>query len=221
MSEKRIMCFGDSLTWGWIPVVDGTPTTRYPPTKRWTGILQKELGRGYAVIEEGLNGRTTSLDDPTDPRLNGCAYLPSALASHLPLDLTIIMLGTNDTKVYFRGSASKTTDGMSMLIDQVLSSTGGVGTIYPAPETLIIAPPPLTPKPHSYFRTHFGTTYEQTLQLGCLYETLAKLKKVHFLDAQHIISTDGVDGVHLTERNNLMLGKSIASKVRSILHNNS
>jgi len=81
MTEKRIMCFGDSLTWGWVPVIEGVPTTRYSADVRWTGVMQKELGRDYVVIEEGLSARTTSLDDPTDPRLDGSAYLPAALAS--------------------------------------------------------------------------------------------------------------------------------------------
>ena len=149
MTEKRIMCFGDSLTWGWVPVIEGVPTTRYSADVRWTGVMQKELGRDYVVIEEGLSARTTSLDDPTDPRLDGSAYLPAALASHFPLDLVIIMLGTNDTKAYFHRTPFEVTAGMSKLVGQVLTSAGGVGTIYPAPKVLIVAPPPLTPMPHA------------------------------------------------------------------------
>ena len=53
---KEILCFGDSLTWGWNPFDRG----RYPFEKRWTGVLQKELGKDYRIIEEGLNGRTTN-----------------------------------------------------------------------------------------------------------------------------------------------------------------
>jgi lysophospholipase L1-like esterase len=100
--QKSILCYGDSLTWGWIPVTEGAPTLRYPYRDRWTGAMAAHLGEEYHVVEEGLSARTTSLDDPNDPRLNGSAYLPSALASHLPLDLVIVMLGTNDTKSYFR-----------------------------------------------------------------------------------------------------------------------
>ena len=137
MADKRIMCFGDSLTWGWIPVAEGVPTTRYPADVRWTGVLQSELGSGFLVIEEGLSARTTMLSDPTDPRLDGSAYLPSALASHLPLDLVILMLGTNDTKAYFHRTPFEIAAGMSKLVGQVLSSAGGVGTTYPAPEVLI------------------------------------------------------------------------------------
>lgn len=66
-NEKSILCFGDSLTWGWIPVVEGAPTMRYPYEQRWTGAMAAELGEGYRIIEEGLSARTTSADDPNDP----------------------------------------------------------------------------------------------------------------------------------------------------------
>ncbi|MDC0882704.1 hypothetical protein OAP65_01320, partial [Litorivicinus sp.] len=65
MLKRRILCFGDSLTWGWLPAIDDALATRYSADLRWTGLLQKELSESYIVIEEGLNGRTTSLDDPT------------------------------------------------------------------------------------------------------------------------------------------------------------
>src|ERR1700750_1283342 len=97
MPRKRVLCFGDSLTWGWIPVAEGMPTQRYPRDVRWTGVLADRLGEGYEVIEEGLSARTTNVDDPTDPRLNAGAYLPGSLASHLPLDLVILLLGTTHT----------------------------------------------------------------------------------------------------------------------------
>lgn len=216
MTKKRIMCFGDSLTWGWVPVIEGVPTTRFAPDVRWTGVLAQELGDGYEIIEEGLSARTTNLDDPTDPRLDGSAYLPSALASHLPLDLVIIMLGTNDTKAYFHRSTFEISAGMSKLIGQVLTCGGGVGTVYPAPEVLVMAPPPLTPMPHPYFQSLFGGAHEKTGQLGKMYGDLADFMKVHFLDAGNHITTDGVDGIHFTEENNLVLGKAVAAKVGDI-----
>ncbi|MEL6388240.1 MAG: SGNH/GDSL hydrolase family protein [Pseudomonadota bacterium] len=220
MSEKRIMCFGDSLTWGWVPVIEGVPTTRYPADVRWTGVLQKELGSGHLVIEEGLSARTTMLNDPTDPRLDGSAYLPSALASHLPLDLVILMLGTNDTKAYFHRTPFEIAAGMSKLVGQVLTSAGGVGTTYPAPQVLIIAPPPLTPMPHAYFQSLFGGAHEKSAQFGKLYGDLADFMKVHFLNAGDHISTDGVDGIHFTPENNFMLGKAVTETVQSILSAN-
>ena len=75
MTTRNILCFGDSLTWGWVPKDPPFPSERFSPDLRWTGVLANLLGDGYRVIEEGLNARTTSADDPTDPRVNGADYL--------------------------------------------------------------------------------------------------------------------------------------------------
>lgn len=218
MSEsKSILCFGDSLTWGWIPVEEGSPTLRYPFHQRWTGAMAAELGQGYQIIEEGLSARTTSADDPNDPRLNGSQYLPAALASHLPLDLVIILLGTNDTKPFFNRTPYDIAYGMSKLVGQVLTSAGGVGTPYPAPKCLVVAPPPLTPMPHPYFEGMFGGAHAKSNELGKQYAALSDFLKVDFFDAGSVITTDGCDGIHFTVQNNLDLGRALAAKVRTIL----
>lgn len=217
MSERKsILCFGDSLTWGWIPVEQGAPTLRYPFEQRWTGVMAAHLGDGYHIVEEGLSARTTTADDPNDPRLNGSQYLPSAIASHLPLDLVIIMLGTNDTKPFFNRAPYDIAYGMAKLVGQVLTGGGGVGTSYPAPKCLVVAPPPLTPMPHLYFQGMFGGGHEKTAQLGQQYRAMADFMKVDFLDAGDVVTTDGCDGIHFTAQNNLDLGKAIAGKVEQI-----
>ena len=105
------------------------------------------------VLEEGLSARTTNIDDPTDPRLNGWKILSVVSCSHLPLDLVILMLGTNDTKAYFHRTPLDIALGMSVLVTQVLTSAGGVGTSYPPPQVLVVSPPPLPPMPHPWFRS--------------------------------------------------------------------
>ncbi|KMO70041.1 MULTISPECIES: SGNH/GDSL hydrolase family protein [Mycobacteriales] len=217
MPDKRILCFGDSLTWGWVPVADGMPTERFPRDRRWTGVLADQLGDRHVVIEEGLSARTTNIDDPTDPRLNGAAYLPSCLASHLPLDLVILMLGTNDTKANFHRTPLDIALGMSVLVTQVLTSAGGVGTAYPAPQVLVMAPPALAPTPHPWFQLIFGGSQEKTAQLAQVYSAMASFVKVPFFDAGSVISTDGVDGVHFTEQNNHDLGVALSEQVRGLL----
>jgi len=214
---KRILCFGDSLTWGWVPVTDGMPTERYPREQRWTGVLAEKLGRGHVVLEEGLSARTTNIDDPTDPRLNGSKYLPSSLASHLPLDLVILMLGTNDTKAYFHRTPLDIALGMSVLVTQVLTSAGGVGTSYPPPQVLVVSPPPLPPMPHPWFRLIFEGAQEKSAKLADVYDAMASFVKVPFFDAGSVISTGGVDGLHFTEQNNRDLGLALSGQVARLL----
>jgi lysophospholipase L1-like esterase len=214
--KKRILCFGDSLTWGWMPVSGVVPTTRYPFEQRWTGVAAAQLGENFELIEEGLSGRTTDIDDPTDPRLNGSTYLPSALASHLPLDLVILQLGTNDTKTYFHRSAYDIAVGMSKLLVQVATCAGGVGTAYPAPKALVIAPPPLGEMTDPWLQVTFDGAQAKSREIASHYEALCGFFKVDFLNAGEFLTTDGGDGIHLTRENNKALGTAIADGVRTI-----
>lgn len=215
---KRILCFGDSLTWGWTPVaVDGEPTVRYPFEQRWTGKMLASLGGGYEVIEEALSGRTTNIDDPLDPRLNGAAYLPAALASHLPLDLVIVLLGSNDTKTYFDRSPFDIATGAALLLKQIGKSAGGVGTAYPAPKALLIAPPIMGRCPEPWSAAQYADGPEKTAAIAPLFRAAAAHNRAGFLNAGDVISTGGVDGLHLTAENNAALGLAIAAKVKEIL----
>ena len=104
---KTILCYGASNTWGYKPDPSAVLPIRYSYKQRWTGILQSKLGDEFLVIEEGLNSRTTVIDDPLNDDRNGKAYLKPCLESHAPLDFVALMLGTNDLKVRFGLSASE------------------------------------------------------------------------------------------------------------------
>ncbi|SEM04950.1 Lysophospholipase L1 [Variovorax sp. YR750] len=213
---KRIMCFGDSLTWGWKPTLAGVPVERYRKEERWTGVLAGKLGDGFEIIEEGLSGRTTNVDDPLDPRLNGAMYLPSALASHLPLDLVVLMLGTNDTKAYFNRTPFEIAAGISKLVGQIAFSMGGVGTAYPAPKVLLVAPPPLAAEmPSPWFDELFNGGRTKTLQMAQLYRKFADFAQIPFFDAGAVINTEGVDGIHFSVENNAVLGTALATAITS------
>jgi len=129
----------------------------------------------------------------------------------------ILLLGTNDTKAYFGRSSFDIGLGISVLVNQVLASASGVGTTYPAPRVLVVAPPPLTPIPDPWFELVFGGGLEKSAQLAQVYRSLAAFFGVGFFDAGSVIRTDGVDGVHLTEQNNLDLGVALTTEVQRIL----
>jgi lysophospholipase L1-like esterase len=215
MHTKRIMCFGDSLTWGWKPTSGGLFAERYARSERWTGVMASELGNSFEVIEEGLNGRTTDIEDPASPQLSGAAYLPSAIASHLPLDLVILMLGTNDTKAHFARSPLAITMGISVLLRQIAES-GGRGTVYRAPAMMLVAPPPLGQISIPFFAELFCGAREKTVELAAQYAAFADILKVPFFDAQLATETSGIDGIHLSKDNNLALGADLARQLRSL-----
>ncbi len=120
---KTILCYGDSLTWGYDPR-DGT---RYPFDQRWPGALEQELGSGFRVIEEALSGRTTVADSPLLPNRSGLKMLEPLLESHAPIDLCILMLGTNDAASGYRLSASDVACGCLALIWAIEKSQAGPG----------------------------------------------------------------------------------------------
>ena len=130
----NILCFGDSNTWGYKPDKSG----RYDENIRWTGLLQKKLGSGYHIIEEGLCGRTTVFQDELREGRRGLDLIGVTVEMHNPIDLMIIMLGTNDTKERFNASPACIGIGMerlAMKAETVAAWRGG------KPKLLIVAPP--------------------------------------------------------------------------------
>lgn len=207
---KTIVCFGDSNTWGWNPVTQ----QRFPRNIRWTGVLQGQLGENYDVIEEGLCGRMTIWDDRRDRYRNGKNYLIPCLESHKPLDLAIILLGTNDLKKRFV-SASAIASAAGKLVNIVQTSNTGINNY--APQVLLMAPPPVG-KLQSSGRM-FNNAEAKSKQFGKLYRDVALKYKCHFFDTAEVIVSSSVDGVHLDASEHLKLGKAVASIVQKILMN--
>jgi lysophospholipase L1-like esterase len=225
-AERRVMVFGDSIAWGWMPQADGFPTTRFPPEVRWPGVLQTELGDGYEVVGESLNGRTTDLNPALESvgmpgaGYNGAAYLPATIASQMPLDLVIVALGTNDLRQENRRSPLEVGLGAMHLVAIVQDSAGSTGAEYPAPAVLLIAPPAM---PADVVQGPFGQVFgpdasAKSQALGEVYERLAAAASVPVLDAADIVRVDGVDRVHLTAASHAALGRAVAVEVARSCH---
>ncbi|MGD1016378.1 MAG: SGNH/GDSL hydrolase family protein [Roseiarcus sp.] len=204
-----IVAFGDSNTWGWDP----KGATRYQPDVRWTGVMQRELGSGYRVIEEGLNGRTTVFDDPIEPDRRGADYLPPCLRSHAPLDLLIIALGCNDMKTRFSASPSDIAGGAERLI--LMARAEPVGPDGAPPAILLVAPPPIGKL--TDFAEMFEGAREKSLVLAQRYRAVAERQRVGFLDAGEFVACSELDGVHFAPEGHAILGRATAEAVRMAL----
>jgi lysophospholipase L1-like esterase len=205
---KTIVCFGDSNTWG----ADPLHGTRFNKLQRWPGILSNILGDQYWVIEEGLCGRTTIYDDPAEDYKCGKDYLIPCLQSHTPVDLVVIMLGTNDLKKRFSCSACDIAKGAGLLVDLVQQTSYPGG--YQAPQVLIIAPPPILEV--GPFKEMFAGGAEKSLQFGACYQDIAAASGCHFLDAGKIIRSSPVDGIHFDASEHAKLGTAVVEKVMEI-----
>lgn len=213
-----ILCFGDSNTWGHIPGSFNPQTGlngRFDRSKRWPGILQKTLGENTHVIEEAINGRTTNLDEvtPGRPHKNGLSLLHSCLESHYPLDIVVFMLGTNDTKTQFGRSAKDIAEGMRSLIRTVkISNKGREGN---SPKVVLIAPQPII-NCSNLFPSLDPESIKKSEQISEQYQKLAKEECCEFLDAEIIISSSPLDGVHLGETESVLLGQALAKIIQKI-----
>ncbi len=208
-NEKTILCYGDSNTWGYNPATQG----RYPRNERWPGVLQQELGESYLVIAEGLNGRTTVWDDPIEEYRNGKEYLIPCLRSHMPVDLVVIMLGTNDLKARFSVPACDVAAGAGVLVDIVAKSDTGPQD--GAPEVLLVAPPPFAGL--GEFAEMFEGGKEKSTQLSRHFRLVAGERGCALLDAGEVITSSELDGIHLDQAEQRKLGLAIAGRVREML----
>lgn len=206
---KTILCFGDSNTWGDV----ATKPERYDENTRWGSRLRKLLGEDYWVVEEGQNGRTTVWDDPIENRMAGLTYLWPCLESHHPIDLVIIMLGTNDTKPYFGVNADNIAAGAGRLVDMVQRSSFGPGKT--APKVLLISP--IRVLLSDYYPHLFREEQvEKSKGFPRAFKTVADQYGCYFLDAAQYAQPDPADGIHLDAAGHASLAQAVYEKVKEI-----
>ena len=205
---KTVLCFGDSNTWGYSPL-DGS---RHPHDVRWTGVLQRLLGSDYLVIEEGLNGRTNVTNEEERPIRSGLDVLPVLLESHRPLDLVVIMLGTNDLKHDFNLSAEEIADGAR----QVCRSVIDCEYLVDPPQILLISPTHIELMTEEEQDIFIGAI-EKSRELARHYQVVAEDLGIHFLDASKIVVKTDLDGVHWAADQHKAFGGKLANLIRQSL----
>jgi len=206
---KSVLCYGDSNTFG-AATVD-RPDGRYAPDERWPGVLRAALGSGWLVIEEGLGGRTTVSDDPVEGLdKNGSTYLLPCLRSHRPLDVVVIMLGTNDLKARFNKTAWEIAAGVGALVEIV--KTAAIGRNEGVPQILVVAPPVILERLPNH-ADMFAGAFPKSKEMAAQFARMAKDKDVHFFDAGGVIKSSAIDGFHFDPDAHAALGKAIAAEV--------
>ena len=213
---KTILAYGDSLTYGANPQPGGP---RHAYENRWPSVLEQRLGGAARVIAEGLGGRTTASDDwYAAADRNGARILPTLLESHSPLDLVIIMLGTNDLKPAICGSALEASFGMRRLVQIIRGHCAGKGET--APEIILVAPPLLCASDNADMIGHFGGVEHglaQSRQFAEHYARRAQEWKTGFFDAATVAQADPLDGVHLDAANTRAIGEGLVPVVKQVL----
>lgn len=212
---KRILCYGDSNTWGFTPATG----KRYAPDVRWPGVMQSTLGADYAVWEDGISGRTTVWEDPFAPCRNGLEGIGYGLLRAKPLDLVVLMLGTNDL---YHTNAFGYYRGLSRVVRKILDAPTQFLDSSPVfvqePQILLVSPITL----HANIAAlrpelELGQKYAESTQFAAYTERVAKEYGLPWLDAARVACASGVDGIHMEPDSHAALGKAIGEMVLEIL----
>lgn len=210
--KKRVVCYGDSNTWGWTPMT----FERYDETIRWPARLRELLGPGYEIEEEGLPGRTTVIDDPICPHCNGWTYMPSCLLTNAPIDLLVFMLGTNDFQMHFTGTAQGTARSIRFMLENVqkmpITRAGAELRI------LLLCPASLSEHRFGYQPSDLVSQKDidnsralreylpmMADQLGCAY-----------LDLNEYVKVSEKDGIHFEPEAHIRISEVVAAKIKEM-----
>ncbi|MGM3277002.1 SGNH/GDSL hydrolase family protein [Ralstonia sp. 24A2] len=207
---QHILLYSDSLSWGIVP---GT-RQRLPFAERWAGVMEVALlAQGYAVrvIEDCLNGRTTTLDDPVRPGRSGLQALAQRIEMHSPLTLVILMLGTNDFQAIFQQCAHDAAQGIAQLVAAIRQAPIEPGM--PVPPVLIVVPP-LIRIPAGAMAAKFAGAADKAAGLTQAYQDVAEGLGCALFDANTVTGASRVDGIHLDADQHLALGKAMAQTVQ-------
>lgn len=210
--KKQVICFGDSNTHGYDSSRGGE---RFDETIRWTALLQNLLGEEYQIVEEGLSGRTTCFEDPLDEGMSALPYIRPCLMSHKPVDLLVIMLGTNDTKERFGASAHCIAVALMRLVRKAMD----VKECWHdgKPNVLIVVPKNIGRK---YVETECflgmgRECAEKSEQLAAEYKKAAEILGCHFMDANEVVigGMNEIDYMHLSVDGHRQLAEAMAKKI--------
>lgn len=212
---KKIVCFGDSNTYGYnAKIID-----RFTENERWTCLLAKHLGEEYHVAEEGLEGRTACFEDPLFEGLCGLKYLYPCLMTHKPVDLLVVMLGTNDVKQRFSSTPENVAKGMERLLQKAMDSRQAFRNN--KPNILLITPPAIE---EGYKKTDIygemgAFCVEKSRALAPLYEQVARNLGCHYVDAGQIagVEMNPYDFMHLSLEAHSAFAEFLAKKIPELL----
>ena len=208
MEKIRILCYGDSNTWGYIP---GSNHLRFGNNERWTRILAKKLGKKFEIIEEGLNSRTIVSEDERNGKegKNGSYYLIPCLDTNDPIDLVIVMLGTNELKNTYGYSIEQIGDMFDIfIIKTIINRKSQFLNKYP--KVLIIAPPIANDDGSGKYKN----AYEKSLRFNEIYKKIALKNNCYFIDNEGLET--GIDKIHLSKESHALLAKKVKNEIDNI-----
>ncbi len=204
---KKILCYGDSNTYGFIPQTCG----RYDKNSRWSGILSELLDEDFEIIEEGMNNRTGFFKNPEGLKQSGGEYLSIYLQNRKDIDICMLALGTNDAQFFYRLNEQNCKKGIENLINSVKKAN---------PNTKIIIIPPVKITQNilnSMFSMMFNQKSIETIQqVFNVFEQTAKENNCLYFDFNEFVEPSTTDGLHYSRESHKIIAENIAQFIRSL-----
>ncbi len=212
MIYKRILVFGDSNSWGYIP----GNGERYSEDARWPSIMGKLLGDRYVVIEDCVSGRTTAFDDPLREYRNGSKQIIHSLMAHYPLDLIMIILGTNDLKRVFNANPEISAKGLAYLTEK---TEGWLSVKKTKPKLLICSPIEIGENISNSVngRIFSDNALMYSRELKNHYFKFAQKMGYGFFNCSIFAKASETDAIHMDEKQHKNLAMAALKKVLEIL----
>lgn len=198
---KKILCYGDSNTYGFIPQTGG----RYDKTVRWSGVLSTILKDKFEILEEGMNNRTGFFNNSEGVKQSGNAYLPIFLQDHRDIDICILALGTNDSQIFYDLNEISAKAGIKSLVASIRSANQNT--------KVIIVPPVKITKNilNSNFSVMFDeSSIEKILNVFDVFEIVAREEGCLYFDFNKFVEPSEVDGLHYNPKEHIIIAENLA-----------
>jgi lysophospholipase L1-like esterase len=225
-AETRVLVYGDSNSWGWIPVESAFPTRRYDDAVRWPGVLEAQLTAALGpttVVVDALSGRTVATGYPEvtfglpGAEFAGLPGLRAAIAEELPLDAVVIMLGTNDARSDLALNPEEVAAGIAEMVTIVRTTAGGIATDYPDPKVVVIAPPAIGETSRTPIDGIMQGATAKSQAIAAAIVEAGEQSGFDVLDAGEVVTVGGIDGVHFLPEDHTALGQAVAARLVGIL----
>ena len=205
---KKILCFGDSNTYGFIP----QSGLRYDINTRWTGILQTLCNNEFEITEAGCNNRTAFIDNPAGINQTGYKTLPEYLKTNF-FDIIILAIGINDLQRFFNPTLNEFKQGMEKLI-QITKN------LSPKSKIILICPSKLNLAGinNGIFSYQFDKiSVEKSGKLSPIYKSLAEKYKCHFIDLNNIVEVSPLDGLHFSPKSHKTIAENLYKNLKQTI----
>ena len=205
---KKVLCFGDSNTYGFVP----EKCTRYDKNTRWTGVLQTLCGSDFSIIEGGCNNRTAFVDNPAGVEQTGYKILPEYFTKDY-FDIVVLAIGINDLQLFFRPTLEEFEQGIEKLIKITKDLSPNAKIILVCPSKLDLAG-----IKSGVFSFQFDEeSVEKSFHLPQIYKKLAEKHACKLVDLNEIVKVSPLDGLHFSAESHKKIAENLYKNLKQTI----